>query len=580
MKVEGSIKTVILGEIIFPILLLIFGIYHGLMQALYRAGIIKDMSFLGIEYYQGLTLHGVINAVVFTTMVIVAFGNAVFLYYLKKPLRPAVQWVSFLMMVVGTLLAAWAMFAGKANVLYTFYLPLVAHPLFYIGAALLLVGSIVPLFFDWTPNYISWRREHPGEKVPLAVFGVFVNHIMWVIMLVPVVITVVFQMLPLSLGLVSEVNPSLSRTLFWAFGHPLVYFWLLPAYTMLYTILPKIVTGEGKLYSDSAARFAFILFIIFSFPVGLHHQFTEPAVTNNYKLIQALFTCGVAVPSILTAFTVAASLEYSIKSKYPEVKNSLFYWWTKIPYISLEGDKWLVSYFMAGLFLFFVGGITGIVNASYNVNLVVHNTSFVPGHFHTTVGGLVTLSLLGISLYMISKLMGREIRFKGLAVLAPWLWWQGMLIFEYAMSVAGLHGFPRRTNTGISYLNPDSPLYRPEWVGYAELSAFAAFIIVLGFIFWALSFFGTLLSPKVREDTLEFPTAEALHDEKAPALNRLAPWFTFSILLFVISYIPPLYDVTKRGVFFDSPGYNDKNPVPITKPQSAKQEEKPTAQAK
>lgn len=580
MKVEGSIKTVILGEIIFPILLLIFGIYHGLMQALYRAGIIKDMSFLGIEYYQGLTLHGVINAVVFTTMVIVAFGNAVFLYYLKKPLRPVVQWVSFLMMVVGTLMAAWAMFAGKANVLYTFYLPLVAHPFFYIGAALLLVGSIVPLFFDWTPNYISWRREHPGEKVPLAVFGVFVNHIMWVIMLVPVVITVVFQMLPLSLGLVSEVNPSLSRTLFWAFGHPLVYFWLLPAYTMLYTILPKIVTGEGKLYSDSAARFAFILFIIFSFPVGLHHQFTEPAVTNNYKLIQALFTFGVAVPSILTAFTVAASLEYSIKSKYPEVKNSLFYWWTKIPYISLEGDKWLVSYFMAGLFLFFVGGITGIVNASYNVNLVVHNTSFVPGHFHTTVGGLVTLSLLGISLYLVSKLMGREIRFKGLAVLAPWLWWQGMLIFEYAMSVAGLHGFPRRTNAGISYLNPDSPLYRPEWVGYAELSAFAAFIIVLGFIFWALSFFGTLLSPKVREDTLEFPTAEALHDEKAPALNRLTPWFAFSILLFVISYIPPLYDVTKRGVFFDSPGYNDKNPVPITKPQSAKQEEKPTAQAK
>jgi len=89
MRFEGSVKTVILGEIIFPIVLLIFGIYHGLIQALYRAGIIKDMSFLGIEYYQGLTLHGVINAIVFTTMIIVAFGNAVFLYYLKKPLRPA-----------------------------------------------------------------------------------------------------------------------------------------------------------------------------------------------------------------------------------------------------------------------------------------------------------------------------------------------------------------------------------------------------------------------------------------------------------------------------------------------------------
>lgn len=579
MKVEGSIKTVILGEIIFPVVLLIFGMYHGLMQVLYRAGIIKDMSFLGIEYYQGLTLHGVINAVVFTTMIIVAFGNAVFLYYLKKPLRPAIQWISFLMMVIGTLMAAWAMFTGKANVLYTLYLPFTAHPAFYIGAALLLVGSIIPLFFDWAPNYIAWRKEHPGEKVPLAVFGVFVNHIMWVIMLVPLVITVVFQMIPLSLGITQEANVPLSRTLFWAFGHPLVYFWLLPAYVMLYTILPKVVTGEGKLYSDGAARFSFILFILFSFPVGLHHQFTEPAISNSYKLIHAFFTFGVAIPSIITAFTLAASFEYSIKSKYPEVRNSLFYWWTKIPYISLAGDKWLVSYFMAGLFLFLVGGITGIINGSYSLNLVVHNTSFVPGHFHTTVGGLVTLSFLAISLYMVSKLMGKDIRFKGLAVLAPWLWWQGMLIFEYAMSAAGIYGFPRRTNTGLSYLNPESPLYRPEWVGYAELSAFAGFIAVLGFVFWAISFFGTILSPKVRESTIEFPTASALHDEKAPALNRLTPWFAVSVLLFVLSYAPAIYDVTERGVFFDSPGYNDKSPVPITKPQSAKEDQGNTAEA-
>ncbi|SHK29663.1 cbb3-type cytochrome c oxidase subunit I [Thermocrinis minervae] len=577
MKPDSSVKQVIIYEIVLGIALLVFGVYHGLMQVLYRAGVIKDMSFASIEYYQGLTLHGVINAIVFTTLFIVAFGNAVFWYHLKKPLRPAVQWTSFILMFVGTLMAAWAMFTGRANVLYTFYPPLLAHWTFYLGAALFLVGSIVPLL-DWIPNYLAWKRENPDKKVPLAVFGVLVNHIMWVIMLVPVVIEVLFQLLPLSLGLVSEINPSLARTLFWAFGHPVVYFWLLPAYVMLYTVLPKIVTGDGKLYSDSAARLAFILFLIFSFPVGLHHQFTEPGVTNNYKLIHAFFTFGVAIPSMLTAFTVAASLEYSIKSKYPELKDSLFYWWTKIPYISLEGDKWLVSYFMAGLFLFFVGGITGIINASYNMNLVVHNTSFVPGHFHTTVGGLVTLSFLGMSLYLVSKLTGKEIRFKGLAVLAPWLWWQGMLIFEYAMSVAGLHGFPRRTNTGISYLNPDSPLYRPEWVGYAELSVFAGILIVLGFVFFAISFFGTLLSPKVREETLELPSAEAYHDEKVPALNKILPWAVFSSLLFLISYIPPLYDVTKRGVFFDSPGYNDKNPMPVTKPQGSAEQNKKVSQ--
>ncbi|MDQ7082989.1 MAG: cbb3-type cytochrome c oxidase subunit I [Aquificota bacterium] len=141
MRVDGSIRFIILSEIVFPLLLLIFGVYHGVMQVLYRAGIIKADSFLGIDYYQGLTLHGVINAIVFTTFFAVAFGNGVVLYALKKPLRPGVQWLAWLMMVGGTLMAAWAMFTKKATVLYTFYPPLIAHWTFYIGAVLLVVGS-------------------------------------------------------------------------------------------------------------------------------------------------------------------------------------------------------------------------------------------------------------------------------------------------------------------------------------------------------------------------------------------------------------------------------------------------------
>jgi len=68
MKVDKTIRNILVAEIVFPIVLLVFGIYHGLMQVLYRAGVIKDMSVAGIEYYQGLTLHGVINAIVFTTI--------------------------------------------------------------------------------------------------------------------------------------------------------------------------------------------------------------------------------------------------------------------------------------------------------------------------------------------------------------------------------------------------------------------------------------------------------------------------------------------------------------------------------
>ena len=558
---SAGIRFILISEIVIPILLLIFGVYHGVLQVLYRAGIIKASSVLGIDYYQGLTLHGVINVIVFTTIFIVAFGNGIVLYLLKKPLRGWSQWTSWVLMIGGTLMSAWAMFTGKANVLYTFYPPLIAHWTFYFGLVLLVVGSLVPFFFDWIPNYIAWKRENPDKKMPLAVFGIFVNHILWLIMVVPVAVELIFQLIPLSLGIVTDINPLLARTLFWFFGHPVVYFWLLPAYVMLYTMLPKLISSKGKLYSDTAARLAFILFLMFSLPVGLHHQFTDPGISNSWKLIHAFFTFLVALPSMVTAFTVAASMEYSAKQ---EGGKGVFYWWTKLPYIRLEGDKWLFSYLFAGLVLFFIGGITGIVNASYNVNLTVHNTAYVPGHFHTTVGGLSVLAFLGMSLYMLSKLKGTEVKFKGLATLAPYIWTQGMFMFSYAMMVGGaLEGFPRRTNTGLSYLNPDSPLYRPEWVGYAQLSVVGGFLLALAFVFFLISFFGTLLSSRQRNIELEYPIAEPLHDSPAPVLNNLKAWTVASVILAVLSYIPALYDTTQRGIFYNSPAYNDKSPVPI-----------------
>src|ERR1700757_486511 len=127
IDIEPGLRKMILIEIIFPMVLLILGIYHGLMQVLYRAGIIRRTEVLGLDYFQGLTLHGVVNAIVFTTFFAVAFGYAIIRYYLGRPLNMKVAWLSFGMMIIGTLLAAAAILAGKATVLYTFYPPLRAH---------------------------------------------------------------------------------------------------------------------------------------------------------------------------------------------------------------------------------------------------------------------------------------------------------------------------------------------------------------------------------------------------------------------------------------------------------------------
>ena len=164
MKIQKSLRPIILAELLVPLLLLAFGIYEGVLQTLYRAGIIRSSSFLGIEYYQGLTAHGVINAIVLTTFFAVAFGNAIISQFLGFPLSTRWAWSAMGVMLLGAVMAATMIFAGQASVLYTFYPPLKAHPVFYVGLALFVVGSWLA-YFPWIPAYLRWRRENPGKKL-------------------------------------------------------------------------------------------------------------------------------------------------------------------------------------------------------------------------------------------------------------------------------------------------------------------------------------------------------------------------------------------------------------------------------
>lgn len=560
MKLDKSLKNLTLSLLTIPTILLILGVLDGLLQVLFRAGWIRNTEALGIEYYQGLTLHGVINAIVFTTFFAVAFGNAVVSYALRKPLNMKIAWLSFWLMLVGVLCAAYAMLTGQASVLYTFYPPMKAHPLFYLGLALAVVGSWIA-FWNWIPLYLQWRRENTDRKTPLAVVGIFSTFTVWQIATIPVAIEVLFMLLPWSLNWTNEINVMLARTLFWFFGHPLVYFWLLPAYVMYYTMLPKL-TG-GKLYSDLAGRLVFMLFIVFSIPVGTHHQYADPGIGSEWKFLHAVFTFAVALPSLITAFTVAASLEYAGRKNGG---TGLFGWIGKLPWF--QKDRWLVPYLLLGLIIFIFGGISGIVNASYNLNLLVHNTSWIPGHFHLTVAGPVFLAFLGMTLYMLSTMSGKPLRLKGLATLVPYLWTIGLFIFSFGMMRGGLHGEPRRTNLGLTYLNPESPLYRPEWEPYVVITAIGGIIMFVTMVIYFVVFFSTLLSSKQEEEQLEFPLSEAYHDAPVRLLANFKPWVTTAIILILIAYIPVLYDVL-RSTQRSAPPYDPRNPAPLVQPEAA-----------
>jgi len=556
VKLEDPVRKVVLTELIFPIVLLILGIYLGLMQFLYRAGWIRAASFIGIDYYQGLTAHGVINAIVFTTFFAVAFGTVIVRYYLDKPVPALPAQISMWMMVVGTVLAAYTILSGQASVLYTFYPPLKAHPLFYSGLALTIVGSWVA-FFNWIPLYLAWRRERPGEKTPLAVVGIFSTFIVWLMATLPVAVEVLGLLLPWSLGIASTVDVTIARTLFWFFGHPLVYFWILPAYIMYYVMLPRI--AGGKLFSDFAGRVAFLWFIVFSAPLGLHHQFTDPGISSSWKFFQGTLTFLVAIPSFMTAFIISASMEHGARSRGG---SGLFGWWSKLPYF--DSDRWLFSYFIGGLLLFIFGGITGIVNSSYNMNRVVHNTAWLPAHFHMTVAGPVFLAFTGMTLYLTSQLLGKPVRLRPLHVWAPWLWTLGVYISSAGAFAGGLLGMPRRTNLGLTYLNPASSAFQKEWVTSGNIAAFGGIIMTLAALFYFAVFFATVFSDRVREPVVGFPTSDVVHDENVSWVRNLAPWVIAGVVACLIAYAIPLYDLIKATApAVRSPPYDPNSPVPL-----------------
>jgi cytochrome c oxidase subunit 1 len=559
IEIEPGLRKMILIEIIFPMVLLILGIYHGLMQVLYRAGMIRSSQFLGLSYFQGLTLHGVVNAIVFTTLFAVAFGYAVIRYYLGRPLNMKVAWFSFTLMMVGTLLAAATILSGKATVLYTFYPPLRAHPAFYIGVVLLVIGSWVA-FFNWLPPYFAWKCEHPGEKVPLAVVGIFATFIVWLIATTPAAIELVFLLIPWSMGWVATVNVPLARMLFWFFGHPLVYFWLLPAYVMYYTMLPKL--AGGKLFSDFAGRLTFLWLVLYSAPVGIHHQFTEPGISSTWKFVHAFFTMLVAVPSFLTAFTIAASLEHGGRERGG---RGLIGWWTKLPY--LDKDRWLFSYLFAGLVIFIFGGVTGVINASYNLDNVVHNTSWLPAHFHQTIAGPVFLSYIGMSLFLVAELTGKKVRLPTWNVWVPYIWTLGIMIFSTGLFIGGAAGEPRRTNMGMSYAEPQSHLYHADW-GYAKmLGSIGGTIMAIAALMFFVVFFATLFGKRIKQGALDLIVSEPYYDERVPVVQTFTPWLVGAVLLLAIAYAAPITQ-TIRSNFPGAPPYSPDNPAPLHLMQS------------
>jgi cytochrome c oxidase subunit 1 len=510
------------------------GAWLGVLQGLEHTGLdLYRYLAPGLRsYYQGLTIHGVLNALVWTTFFICGFFTYVVPNSLKRPMR--FMWLNntaFVVMFVGLLLAAYPLFSNLASVLYTFYPPLLADWTFYAGLTLVVVGSWM-VGWGLLFTYGAWRKENPGVKTPFLALGALITMVMWQLATLGVAAEILFLLLPGALGWTDGADPLLSRSLFWYFGHPLVYFWLLPAYLSWYGMLPA--QTNGKMFSESLARLVFWLFLLLSVPVGFHHQYADPGIPQIWKIIHGTLTLSLAFPSLVTAFTVTASLEIGGRARGGK---GYFGWIRKLNW----GDPSYAAQNLAAI-LFAFGGISGITNASYNMNMVVHNTTWVPGHFHLTVGSATTLTFFGILYWLLPKLTGKRLFSRKLALAQAWTWFLGMMLFANSYHLLGLnYGAPRRSALGAA------TYAIPEWRPYLLESGLGISLLFISATLFFLIVFGTVLIPGRKLKTpVEMPVAEPLREEHPPAwLDTWWPWVNGAIALIILSYGPMLYQLVR-----------------------------------
>ncbi len=533
VDVHGPAKRVSLAYFITALVALLIGAALGPFQAFNYGGIdlYALLPFLQ-SYYQGLTLHGVLNALVFTT-----FFNAGLLFYLpvrEMNAKPAMTWMwaSYATGVGGLVLAGVGIISNTSNVMYTFYPPLFGHWTFYVGLALVVVSSLM-VAAEVIRLRVVWRKANPDKATPFVTYISVVTWLMWILASVGIVTSVLVFMIPWSLGWRAGVDPLLARTLFWYTGHPIVYFWLLPAYVSWYALVPR--QAGGSLVSDPLGRLAFLLFLLFSVPVGFHHQFTDPGIPAGWKMIHSMLTMFVGIPSLLTAFTVAASLELGGRLRGGK---GILGWIRVLPWKNASFTAQILA-----MVAFIFGGAGGFINASFNLNMLVHNTAWIPGHFHLTVGTAVTLTFFGITFWLIPHLTKKPLYRPGLALWSAWTWFVGMMIFAIGMHWQGLLAVPRR-----AYLSNLPAALAEAYANAAvpmAVTAVSGVVLTFAVIFYFTVLFGTLFSSKrlTEAEVPEIPwsTARNLKSEGVMRfMDQLNVWMGLAIFLVLIAYGPSL----------------------------------------
>src|SRR5690625_1293248 len=514
------------------IALLVGGIL-GLFQELERAGLLSMPNWF--DYYQTLTTHGILLVLVFTGTFLIGYLYASLSHTLGG-LIPAIRkmgWIAFVLMVIGTVIAASQVVIGEASVLYTFYPPMAASGWFYIGLVLVVLGI-------WTAaigafiNVAHWRKNNRGQKLPLLAFfatGIFILLFAGTIGVTYEVLTLI----PWAFGWTESVNVLLSRTLFWSFGHTLVNVWYFTAVSAWYVAFPKII--GGRQFSDTLARVVVVLILVLNVPGGFHHQIIDPGFTEGLKFMHVFMSLSIGFPSLMTAFAMFAIMERAGRKKGGK---GLLGWFKKLPW----GDARFLALFLA-MATFIPAGAGGLAQTNFQLNQVVHNTLWVTGHFHLTVGVTVAVSFFGIAYWLVPHLSKRVMtpKMNKLAIWQIILWMVGMFFMSGAMHTVGLFGAPRRTAFSTYFDSAQAA----GWSPYLMLLAVGGTLLIISVILVVYIVFHLML--KAPKGETEFPIAEEEEDASPTPkwTERWSLWVVLMIAVIAMGYVIPVVDLVMNA---------------------------------
>jgi cytochrome c oxidase subunit 1 len=475
-------------------------------------------------YYRSVTGHGTVMGYVFPTLVAMGFGYAITELALKRALLGLRwAWIGFWLVIAGTVMAAAPIAVGRASVLYTFYPPMIGSVFYYLGVVLVVVGSWV-----WVAlmaiNLRAWKKDNVGQRVPLAMFGNVAGAYLWAWTSVGAAIEIIFLILPVALGFKNTIDAGLARVFFSWTLHAIVYFWLMPSYIAFYTIVPRAI--GGRLYSDTMGRVAFVLFLVFSMPIGIHHLFADPQVGAGFKFLHAVFTALVAVPTFLTVFTIVASVEIAARLRGGK---GIFGWVKALPWDNPMMLAVTFSFIMLGF-----GGAGGLINMSFQLNETIHNTQWVTGHFHLIFAGAIVIMYFMVAYDLWPQLTGCRPLPAGLIKAQLWLWFVGMMVMTMPWHWVGLLGMPRR----MAYFDFSNPALAGQgWTLIAgSIGGMMLVISALLFVF----ILALAKKTDAQPEAFTFSTPVHIQATTPIALNSFGLWLTLMIALTLVNYGFPI----------------------------------------